>query len=309
MIEVEQCSKCGKLKIPDEIEERVKNGEEVEVDVNWSKIGTYASNTLLWETGGLNIDGCRIGVNRENEREYDKESSSGDTGSTKGIFKMGNNQPRCDDWLNQGRWPANVVLDTKSGEMLDRQSGDCGGRWGKRADEDTSENSMFGIGQQGNANKFIGNSGGASRFFYSAKAHKSERNAGLEDLESKDGGSYQFRQDGSLDGQIPEDVKNDIATLKPINLMRWLCRLVTPEDGTVLDTFAGSGTTGCACEIEGFDYILIEKRERFANLIAPKRIEYWKNPDNWDELKEHEEVPNSKELRNGSLDEFTMSRR
>ena len=75
-----------------------------------------------------------------------------------------------------------------------------------------------------------------------------------------------------------------------------------------MDPFAGSGTTGIACVIEGFDYILIEKRDRFANIIAPKRIEYWSDPEHWSELKEHNELDDpekkAKEEKNKSLDDF-----
>jgi len=236
---------------------------------------TYAENVLKYGVGGLNIDGCRIGDEK-----------------IKGISRGS----------HKGRWPSNVIFDPKASELLDRQSGHLeSGDAGKGTVQ--SDSSWFGSGILNDRNQ-IGDSGGASRFFYSAKAHKSERNAGLEDLESKEGGSYEFRQDGSLDGEIPEDVKNDIATLKPINLCRWLCRLVTPPDGTVLDPFAGSGTTGCACEIEGFDYILIEKRERFAEVIAPKHIEYWAKSKNWKELKEHEELPQVEELQNQNILDF-----
>jgi len=164
----------------------------------------------------------------------------------------------------------------------------------------------------------LGDEGGASRFFYCAKAHKSERNVGLEDLEDvkmgQSGGARQKLKEGEDEYQTGDDVsvglnkikevKNDIATLKPINLMRYLVRLVTPPDGTVLDPFAGSGTTGCACEIEGFDYILIEKRERFANIIAPKRCEYWSKEENWDDLKEHRELEDPQEKKVRNLEEF-----
>ena len=96
----------------------------------------------------------------------------------------------------------------------------------------------------------------------------------------------------------PSMAKNDIATLKPINVMRYLVRLITPKGGICLDPFGGSGTTGIACIIEGFDYILIEKRERFANIIIPKRLEYWSNPSNWTELKDHNALPKLKKIQN-----------
>ncbi len=147
--------------------------------------------------------------------------------------------------------------------------------------------------------------GGASRFFYCGKAHKSERNAGLLDLEHTNNTEMVNRKENSPGIENPragagrgQGAKNDIVTLKPINVMRYLVRLVTPPKGTVLDPFAGSGTTGIACIIEGFDYILIEKRERFANLIIPKRLKYWKDSKNWNILKDHNILPKIKRLKN-----------
>lgn len=123
-----------------------------------------------------------------------------------------------------------------------------------------------------------------SRMFYTPKAKKKERQAGL------------------------KSVENDIVSLKPINLMRYLCRLVTPSDGVVLDPFAGACTTGCACEVEEFDYKMIELREKYANEVGPKRVKYWSNPSNWTKLKDHPNLPDLKtkkhEKQYKSLDEF-----
>jgi len=262
--------------------------------------GTYAANVLGYGVGGLNIDGCRIKTKGEKPRgsgnEAEGTNAYGDFGGLEGESIT----------PDEGRWPANVILDPKSVELLDEQSGERISASQKYGSENGGT-AYFGSGGKG---RYRGNgdySGGASRFFYCAKAHKSERNAGLEDLEDVESGVMRGSQDGSLNdwgnNETPV-VKNDIATLKPINLMRYLARLVTPPDGTVLDPFAGSGTTGCACEIEGFDYILIEKRGRFANLIAPKRCEYWSREENWDDLKEHKELKNPKEKRTEKLDSY-----
>ncbi len=275
MIEVEQCSKCGKLKIPKEIKERVENGESIKVEVDWNKIETYASNTLLWEVGGLNIDACRIGT--------DEIKTHGIRDGTGNSLELSNYESPEDyeGGTHKGRWPPNVILDPISSQLLDGQSGESKSTGGRIE-------SKTGYGSFGNGEKKVidgepgfGDEGGASRFFYSSKAHKSERHKGLK-----------------------SNQKNKIATLKPINLMRWLCRLVTPKDGIVLDPFAGSGTTGCACEIEGFKFVGIEKRKRFAKVIAPKRIEYWSKPKNWEDLKEHEELPNPEENKWKGLSDF-----
>ena len=251
---------------------------------------TYSENVLKHGVGGLNIDGCRI-EHDEPVKKTDRKEGQGNTwnGDNTGLR---DNPGDLASPSQKGRFPANIIIDPQSAEMLDRQSGESKSTGGTPQNLESQTAPTNFKGSIGPNTGGLGDEGGASRFFYSAKAHKSERNARLEDLESKD---------GSLDGQIPEDVKNDIATLKPINLMRYLCRLVTPEGGRVLDPFAGSGTTGCACEIEGFDYILIEKRKRFAEVIAPKRIDYWSNPKNWDELKEHEELPSGQDMKKNKI--------
>ena len=139
-----------------------------------------------------------------------------------------------------------------------------------------------------------GDKGGASRFFYIAKAYVKERNAGCENLYwenvNRDFKKITQEQYNILD---PDDraIGNPIRTLKPINLMRYLVRLVTPPGGTVLDLFGGSGTTGIACIIEDFNYILIEKRKVFAKIVIPRRLKWWEEPRHWAILKDHPLLP------------------
>ena len=114
-----------------------------------------------------------------------------------------------------------------------------------------------------------------SRFFYCAKSSKAERNKGLEGFEEKEAqGSYEFRRDGSLDGKPTAPKANVHPTVKPIKLMRYLCRLITPKDGIVLDPYMGSGSTGIAAKLEGFDFIGIERESDYIK-IAEARIEAW----------------------------------
>ena len=227
--------------------------------------GTYQENVEQYGCGGMHIDACRIGVGEEKKRDGEDLANRefSDSGSTDYPIKSGS---RGGD--SRGRWPANVVLDSVAARHLDFQSGELSS--GVLEDRHDVESRMtqycYGDYERSNTSDTYGDSGGASRFFYSAKAAKSERNAGV-------------------------DADNDIATLKPINLMRYLARLVTPPNGTVLDPFAGSGTTGCACEVEDFDYVLVEKRERFAEDIIPQRLQHWPQEQNWDTLKEHNELP------------------
>jgi hypothetical protein len=148
-----------------------------------------------------------------------------------------------------GRWPANVVLDEGQAAELDRQSGvtTSGGRSWADGDRDTSSwRAMEGRSDVGSRGDYAraGDSGGASRFFYVAKAGASER--------------------PKLDG-------TGHPTVKPLDLMRWLIRLVTPPGGTVLEPFLGSGTTAEACIVEGFRCIGIERDEQYMKL-AKRRL-------------------------------------
>jgi len=211
---------------------------------------TIVENVLKWGTGGINVGGCRV------------EGEPIEIGLSKAH--LGNNYGRGsggrgtdETYINtQGRFPANLILDEEAGRMLDAQSGVSVSNRNKRGN-------LVDIrrGNYGRANgKIINNSdylrghndkGGASRFFYCAKSSRKERNAGLE----------------GMDGIR----KNHHPTVKPISLMRYLCRLITPPNGKVLDPFAGSGTTGCACIMEGFDFIGIEQNDEYIE-IAVKRI-------------------------------------
>lgn len=203
--------------------------------------GTVANNVLEHGTGALNIDACRIegpgGVGRVGEvsqtRRY-KESGSVPFAMTPG--------PRGGDPM--GRWPANVVLDEAAAELLDEQSGTLtSGSWnGKRTKP--KHNNIYGTYGDDADSPTTGSSGGASRFYYTAKASRSERGEG-----------------------------NMHPTVKPISLMRWLVRMVTPPNGTVLDPFMGSGTTGVAAFLEGFSFIGIEQEAEYLE-IARARIKH-----------------------------------
>jgi hypothetical protein len=109
--------------------------------------------------------------------------------------------------------------------------------------------------------------------FLCPKSSRGERNAGLEGFEEQVAGGMSARADGSLDGHIVT-ARNVHPTVKPIELMRWLVRLVTPPGGLVLDPFAGSGTTGCAAVLEGFDFVGIEREPEYVE-IAKARIAWW----------------------------------
>jgi site-specific DNA-methyltransferase (adenine-specific) len=148
-----------------------------------------------------------------------------------------------------GRWPANVILDEEAAAALDAQSG----------------------------------IGGASRFFYTAKASRSEREAGLDGVEVKQAGSVRGHNkhkprlagDGRVNPQITEPQRaNHHPTVKPIALMRYMIRLVVPRGAVVLDPFMGSGSTGCAAMVEGMQFIGIDIIPEYVE-IARLRLAWW----------------------------------
>jgi site-specific DNA-methyltransferase (adenine-specific) len=181
-----------------------------------------------------------------------------------------------------GRWPANVVLDEEAAGMLDAQSGKRGAQ-GKAsgptlngASTSNSRGKFNGVDDT----PFYGDSGGASRFFYCAKSSRKEREAGLEGMPVKsmrEGAANHTPRSLQVfeqHGKLGSPAANNHPTVKPIALMRWLCRLVTPPSGVVLDPFTGSGTTGCAAVLEGFRFVGIEREAEYVE-IAEKRIAHW----------------------------------
>lgn len=213
--------------------------------------GTVAANVLEHGTGAINVDGCRI--------EGAKPATT--RGASPGRCMAGamNAQGRIED-DGRGRWPANVVLDEAAADLLDAQTGDRPGMSGGGVHRSDYGGGMFGgIDSAATAR---GDSGGTSRFFYTAKASRSERDSGLEHFRVLSGGEATGRQDGSAGTRNARagagrngGSKNGHPTVKPDDLMRWLVRLITPPGGVCLDPFAGSGTTGRACLLEGFRFI------------------------------------------------------
>jgi site-specific DNA-methyltransferase (adenine-specific) len=200
-------------------------------------VGTVAANTLEYGTGGINIDGGRVATSET----ITNHSRSAGAAASKGKYGDSKEQATHQtDGQTLGRWPANVILDEEAGRILDKQSGvSTSGAAGSKGA------SGFADGYDGGYSVPYGDTGGASRFFYCAKPNKNERNAGLD--------------------------TNPHPTIKPITLMRYLCRLVTPRDGLVLDPFVGSGTTGIAAVLEGFSFLGFEQDHEYAE-IARVRV-------------------------------------
>lgn len=202
--------------------------------------GTVAENVQAYGTGAINIDGCRVpgegGKYRTNEPS--QESVYTDKGSTNFAMKPG---PRGGS--PDGRWPANVIHDG-SEEVLETfpdAPGQQGDLLGHNSDRE-SPNGIYGKFAPANDRLKRNDSGSSARFFYCAKTSKAERGEG-----------------------------NTHPTVKPAALMQYLCRLVTPPNGLVLDPFMGSGSTGMAALREGFRFIGVDRDADYCE-IARRRI-------------------------------------
>jgi site-specific DNA-methyltransferase (adenine-specific) len=248
--------------------------------------GTVAGNVLVWGTGGLNIDGCRVGTDEIKTSGARAANITGDTRSAVAAGMYGPSEGV--NTTHTGRWPANVVFDRTAGEALDQQSGERpAGTF--PSERGASVATSFASGRQPGDQPAhrLTDKGGASRFFtqadfgpddwpfvYQAKPSRKERNAGLDGLPEKrkvfNGKSDKpgSMQPGSVeDRQTAQPAANHHPTVKPVALMRHLVRLVTPPGGTVLDPFAGSGTTLVAAVLEGFDAIGCEMTDEYLPII------------------------------------------
>lgn len=200
--------------------------------------GTVAANVLKWGTGAINVDGCRIHADDAQGGNYTvtRLKPGATLNKTGGNWRPEDGGIEYNGEMKPGRWPANVVHDgsdevvagfpeTSSGELLTHHQRLGGGLAGS---------STFAIRERtGEPCNFGGDTGSAARFFYTAKADADDR----------------------LGSKHP--------TVKPLDLMQWLVRLVTPPRGLVLDPFAGTGTTGEAAWREGFSAVLIEAEAEY----------------------------------------------
>lgn len=259
-----QCPDCGKWKFsPDYCRCPKDNGAQTDTAKKWEGwgtalkpahepiivarkplVGTVAENVNTYGTGAINIAATRIAFRSEEDRasatpqgRVTSNASAGaapdvDAGERREIDRPDN---------SAGRFPANVMLDETMAAILDEQSGTTKSPKAYVGDG-YADSSMFGVGGVNHANEY-GDTGGASRFFYVAKASKRDRNEGLDER------------------------ANIHPTVKPTDLMRQLVRLVTPPDGVVLDPFTGSGSTGKAAILEDFTFVGIELTEEYIPII------------------------------------------
>jgi len=214
-------------------------------------IGSVAENVLEHGTGGINIDACRIDSNDSLARI--NKIDNGMLGVGNGLSSQALRVAQGLDEL--GRYPSNVILDERASNILDIQAPNV------------------------------------NRFFYCAKAQPNERQAGLDGLRKKTNAELTGRKEGSaglvmkhkdgskkanpyagISGQQPK--ANIHPTVKPIELMKYLCKLITPPGGTILEPFLGSGTTAIAANLLGFECIGIERELEYVK-VAEARLKYW----------------------------------
>lgn len=237
--------------------------------------GTVAANVLEHGTGALNIDGCRVSGGKRSPGFTKSLGMVEGSGSLSGI-----KTPRSNVDENQGRWPANLIHDG-SDEVVGLFP-ESGGQQGNLVGHNKirqSPNGCFGKMSPAVDHFARNDSGSAARFFYCAKASKRDRNEGCENLEHRSAGEVTDRKDGSDGLNSPRagagrtsGSQNFHPTVKPTDLLRYLCRLVTPPNGIVLDPFMGSGSCGKAAILEGFGYVGIEIDPEYFD-IACERID------------------------------------
>lgn len=267
--------------------------------------GTVGGNFQRHGTGALNVDGCRVAgdpvparpATHTGEHEAWQRPWKSDSAA------VAARQERKDESAAKatalGRWPAHLVLSHGAGcgdgcapgcpvAELDRQSGDMHGAGFAQPKQEkwaNQSNAVYGkgVGSGPNGARF-GDTGTASRFFatfaadpgffYTPKPATSEKSAGLETLPRRRGEEITGRKEGSAGSLNPRagagarnGARNTHPTVKPIALMRWLCRLITPPGGVVLDPFAGSGTTLVAALRENFRAIGIEREPEYMEIL------------------------------------------
>jgi DNA modification methylase len=226
--------------------------------------GTVAQNVLKWGVGGLNIDASRVPLDandplQDGVKHDNKQLDTGDA-DTQWGFKA------VDREAGLGRWPANFIHsgDPEVTELFPNS----------KANKDTGKRGTGGVWNKGNGvpvGQQYGDDGNAARFFYCAKASPQDRNDGLDGFAEKKVGDGRKKDSDAPQQRGATPRKNTHPTVKPTTLMQYLCKMVTPTGGTVLDPFMGSGSTGRGAVNGGFNFIGIEMSQEYID-IAKARI-------------------------------------
>lgn len=236
-------------------------------------VGTVAANLEEWGVGAINVDGCRVGTE---QRTYAPKGTT----TNASMIRVAEDRVGTagEEVTVLGRWPANVIHDG-SEEVL-AAFPDAPGQQRAVGPEHGEKESRGIYGDFGAREHFaprIDLDKSAARFFYCAKASRADRDAGLDHLPKKEAaamaGNLISGQRLAGDGTpIATPVRaNTHPTVKPTTLMQWLCRLITPPGGVILDPFMGSGSTGKAAVLEGFQFVGCEREDEYMP-IATARI-------------------------------------
>lgn len=236
-------------------------------------VGNVAQNCLKWGVGGINIDGCRVEYGDETDNRIGTDALAG--GSKDSIFGGYSNikDKNIQMYKSNGRFPANLIHDGSDEVvgLFPQTKGSATTKVGKTYGESDGRSYL----QTKPHGVNINDSGSAARFFYCAKASKSERNRGCEDMEAKYNDDSRIDKDAigcnNPNNRSGTPSKNFHPTVKPIALMEYLVKLVSKEGHTVLDPFMGSGSTGIACKKLNREFIGIELDADYCK-IAEARI-------------------------------------
>jgi len=270
---------------------------------------SIAENVLKWGTGAINIDASRIGnelikgqkagqgfnnvkgfgvntkIGDESAKEYISEDINGRFPAN--FIMTHHPECKCDFFKYEGEDDINEDWDCHEDcpvKILDEQSGESQSSKSEKLYINNTEGRSVKNSASGHRspNSTYSDKGGASRFFYIAKANKWERNYGLQEFENNkpmyESHKPNYENTKGIEtpyagaGRTGNENRNNHPTVKPIKLMQYLVRMITPPNGIVLDPFAGSGTTGIACKIDGFEFVGLELSEDYTK-IANARIE------------------------------------
>jgi site-specific DNA-methyltransferase (adenine-specific) len=240
---------------------------------------SIVDNVLKHGTGAINIDGCRVEGNdakypdtNPDFRDQGKKSKEA-IGIDKLSFGQVQNAERTEKSVDtpEGRFPANVMHD--GSDVITKEFPQTGKFGSVKPIDKQKTNDVFGKYNEVKEFQAYDDEGSAARFFYCPKTSKSERHSNLDDHETSVGANGNKWTDQDYrkgDTKPTTERKNTHPTVKPVELMKYLCRLVTPKGGTVLDPFMGSGSTGMAAKDEGFDFIGIEKEEEYFKICESR---------------------------------------
>jgi site-specific DNA-methyltransferase (adenine-specific) len=203
--------------------------------------GTVAANVLAHGTGALNIDGCRVG----DEVRFNASAGNQRAGVAQNANILQGTDPEAEGRIAVGRWPANLIHDGSDEVLAAFPDSNGSGPARKLKRGEREDGAGWGMAGADGELRDAG-TGSAARFFYCAKASKSDRGEG-----------------------------NVHPTVKPTELMRYLCRLITPPGGVVLDPFTGSGSTGKAAVLEGFRFVGCELSDEYVRIAEARIAHAW----------------------------------